>query len=404
MKNEPKEEASFADLFIAATYRYCKTMGMTAHEAKFIEPRLASYRDDMRRAQRFVLDDDFVRYATEISSRTTAEKLLSRLHYAVLPYETTWIEFSLPVKVHAMRAFHGLDPHGLDHDIGRYLGLLLHRINDTDFVCEIVCEMHNMPATEVTPCMIAFYVSQDERPFVNGSGHCTGVPPGEGTMEGWIEHISRGALWGYSGPDAKNTMLESTGDLVHLSVPTFLMRHGTMVYSRLCRGVASVLYPRKNGRSMLAQIILSETTEFTGMMRWVITVLSMLGEVPVRSSHVKPEGHVRMGLTGKRRQMDFHRLTLRLPKTKPLEYIERKLRNSPRHRNKGHRVMQHWRTYLHDTYCVPDQHDWTYDHDHGYRLCGKCMSFSRLIPDHVRGDPSLGWVEKSYVIKKDPDA
>ena len=63
-------------------------------------------------------------------------------------------------------------------------------------------------------------------------------------------------------------------------------------------------------------------------------------------------------------------------------------------------MRQFWRTYLHvDQACLPSEHTWEYDNEHGYALCGKCMAFRRRIPEHVRGDPSLGWVHKDYVIK-----
>jgi hypothetical protein len=29
------------------------------------------------------------------------------------------------------------------------------------------------------------------------------------------------------------------------------------------------------------------------------------------------------------------------------------------------------------------------------------MAYGRLIHEHVRGDPNLGWVHKDYVIKKE---
>src|SRR5262245_55877945 len=100
---EKGKEPALADQFVASTYSYAKRLGLTAHEQKSLEPMMAAYRDDMRRAHRFVLDDDFTRYATEISSTLTPEKCLSRLQYATLPYETTWIECDLPTKVRTMR-------------------------------------------------------------------------------------------------------------------------------------------------------------------------------------------------------------------------------------------------------------------------------------------------------------
>jgi hypothetical protein len=133
------------------------------------------------------------------------------------------------------------------------------------------------------------------------------------------------------------------------------------------------------------------------MMRWVVTILACLNEVPIDSHHIQPEGTIRTGLTGRRPLMDYHRIVLRVPKEKPVQYVERQLRTATRRR--AHEVRSHWRTYLHEQRCPRDEHQWTYDYDEGYRLCGICMAYGRLIHEHVRGDPSLGWVRKDYVVK-----
>jgi hypothetical protein len=48
--------------------------------------------------------------------------------------------------------------------------------------------------------------------------------------------------------------------------------------------------------------------------------------------------------------------------------INRKFQDS--HQRRAHEVRS-WRNYLHDVHCAPDEHDWVYDYDEGYRLCGK---------------------------------
>jgi len=107
---------------------------------------------------------------------------------------------------------------------------------------------------------------------------------------------------------------------------------------------------------------------------------------------------MRHGMLKRTQAMDYHRVTLRLPKTKPIPFIERTLANVER-RHKAHEVREHWRTYVQDNACRREEHQWEYDYPEGYRLCGKCLSFSRLIHEHVRGDASLGWVRKDYVIR-----
>jgi len=64
-------------------------------------------------------------------------------------------------------------------------------------------------------------------------------------------------------------------------------------------------------------------------------------------------------------------------------------------------VRSFWRTYLNEKACRTEEHKWLYDHDEGYRLCEHCMAYSRLIKEHVRGNPELGWVRKDYIVKKE---
>ena len=138
--NMPPEEASLADKFVAETYTLPKRLGLNKHQANQVEPILQSYRQDMRKAHRFVLDNDFVRYATEIASTTSPAKLLARVSLASLPYDITWIEFDLKTKVRTMRAIHKMDDSKFDYDqVADRLGLIIRPLSDTEMVVEMVC-------------------------------------------------------------------------------------------------------------------------------------------------------------------------------------------------------------------------------------------------------------------------
>jgi hypothetical protein len=181
------------------------------------------------------------------------------------------------------------------------------------------------------------------------------------------------------------------------SLPDFLARHGDAGFSRFYDYFEIARRTKVMGK--IAEIINGEISEFAGTIRWVVTLLAMLNEVPTRSELVVPGHQIYYGPTQKRQAYDFHKITLSLPKTKPVPFIERHLSAVDR-RHKAHQVRSHWRTYLSDSACKREEHEWEYDYNEGYRLCGKCMAFGRLIHEHVRGDPSLGWVSKDYTIRK----
>jgi hypothetical protein len=214
-----------------------------------------------------------------------------------------------------------------------------------------------------------------------------------------LRRIGPASLWGYSRAEHQSTVIESMAQMKDLALPSFLARHGILGTGRMQGIIGTLLSPGREEvvSDTIAHLLVQETTEFTGMMRWVVTILACLNEVPIDSHHVQPEGTVRTGLTGRRPLMDYHRIVLRVPKEKPVQYIERQLRVGTKRR--AHEVRSHWRTYLHAEHCLRDEHPWEYDYAEGYRLCGKCMAYGRLIHEHVRGDPSLGWVRKDYVVK-----
>lgn len=408
-----KEETSLADFFLAETYTMPKRLGLNKHYAKAIEPILQSYRYDMRRAHRFVLDKDFVRYATEIASTCRPEKLLARLQYATLPYDVTWIEFDLKTKVEVMRAVHNMDDSKFDYnEVADRLGLIIRRLSDTEAVVEMVCETFgNYGLIGTTIC---YFFSVREYEFSGQDGRGTGCKPlvlGEPALAAaarlgvkpeqaeQVEHVGPASLWGYSSAGLRSTVIERASQMKELMLPDFLARHGVLGTGRM-RTIIETLIRDDNASTVadtIASLMVNETTEFTGMMRWTAIVLACLNEVPIDTQHVQPKGTVRTGLTGRRPMMDYHRVVLRLPKEKPIQYIERQLRSGSRRR--AHEVRSHWRTYLHAEHCPRDEHKWEYDYDEGYRLCGICMAFGRLIHEHIRGDPSLGWVRKDYVVK-----
>lgn len=362
-----KATSSFADAFVAQTY--IEGNKMHGRMRKEVEAVMARYRRDMVSAHRFALDNTFTEMATALAI-TPAEKTLARVQYATLPYETTWIEFNLHAKMRLIQRIRGRDKYDL-RNVSPVCGCLLQRINDVESVCTLITEIEGTPTVH-TAC---YFFSTTPVDF---TGRNT-------TYHGCVPTKNNSYMWGYG--DSKED---------HSFTPSFLKRHGTLGFSRF----HGALSHEQGIHDKIARLAINEVREFSGHMRWLVTVLAMLNEVPVHSEPVHRVGHMRVGTFKKHNYMDYHRVTLRLPKTNPIKYYERQLNHSEiRHR--AHEVRAHWRTYLHERHCRIDEHSWEYDHEHGYRLCGKCMAFSRLIHEHVRGNAELGWVRKDYVIKKE---
>src|SRR5215475_6613705 len=171
-----KEDVSLADQFIAATYNMPKRLMVNAHGRKLIEPTLSAYRRDMRKANRFALDDDFTKYASEVACACKPEKLLARLQYATLPYETTWIEFSMMPKVKTMRALHNMDDSEFDYsNVADRMVLLMHRLDETSALVEMIVETQGDYG--LVGSVICYYYSLNERQWQSSDGRNFGAMP-----------------------------------------------------------------------------------------------------------------------------------------------------------------------------------------------------------------------------------
>jgi hypothetical protein len=396
-KVKPEEEPSLADMFVAATHS--ETRGFAGRAKKIAAEALLRYRIDMHKAHRFVLTDEFTEMATMLSF-ASPEKTLARLQYATIPYDTTWIEFNLHAKMQAIHRRHAFDNLDLSK-ISPRLGLLLQRVNDTSAVCTLISAIEGF----VMPHASCYFFSTTEMNFDRKVFGCMPLVPGLAANlnrpfnanEEEARRVTKASLWGYSGKSLKEQLIEVALD--DMVVPPFLEQHGDAGFGRMHAAYAAEIDRRGDGHEKIASMVVAELQEFTGTIRWLVTVLAMLNEVPVSTEKVERTSYMRSGRLGKSRMLDYHKVSIRLPKTNPLTYYERKLSHAEITRRRAHEVRTHWRTYLHEKRCGYEEHAWEYDHEHGYRLCGKCEAYGRLIHEHIRGDVNLGWVRKDYVIK-----
>jgi hypothetical protein len=380
-------QPSLADRAVIDSYKVVQLANGRAR--KELDAANLQFRIDLRKANRFELDNDFVRLATQVAS-TQPGALLSRVGIATLPYETTWIEFDLHAKVSQSIA-QGTAQYPTLDNVPYRLGLLLkrHPRRASCWTMTVVSELKMFEHHLVTINPAAFTFDADELDFklLNDDGILS--LKGDNTAF----HDVAALAWGFYNAEHSPIRAAAFRELA---------RHGSPTIHPSFHGIADrgIRSKDMNRVREIAAELTKNAKENAGLLRWMVTVLAMLNEVPVISNHVQPTGLQRVRLNTKRPLLDFHRLTLRVPKTKALPWIERKLSHSER-RHKAHEVRSHWRSYPPKKPPGCKEHQWLYDHEHGYRLCEICESFSRNIPEHVRGDPSLGWVRKDYVVKKE---
>lgn len=441
MTGPAEDQPLVIDQFLAATYKFPKVLDpgrrLPREQRGWLEQEMIGFRVSLRKAERFFLDDAFTEMATRVSASMTPEKMHACLQAAALPYETTWLEFDLHAKVRTSISMSTKPDRPVDALTPQRAGILFKRDprRPTAWSMQMV---HALGIKEdgqkaklddelvmASPAVYLFDAmdgpalhkgwTSGHRPFALYHPDSSGLDPRE------IEDLGRGLRsypWGFGlEPGLRVTIREThakLGDILDDAarrVPDSLLKHCQVSTSDYYRATLKGIELRKVGAGTREEALTAWILDYTynlsensGMLRWALVVLSMLNDVPTVTGHVKPQGTQRVGL-GRRPLMDYHRVSLKLPKTRPQRWVERKLSLADARRRKAHQVRSHWRTYLTEGACrrvspADDGHVWEYDHENGYRLCCTCESFGRLIPEHERGDPSLGWVRKDYVLEK----
>lgn len=136
----------------------------------------------------------------------------------------------------------------------------------------------------------------------------------------------------------------------------------------------------------------------------MFALLATVDELPVMSKDVRPSKG--FFAKGKYRQFLEHRtITLTIPVAKATKRLSTHLIEISR--RKRHPVRGHWRKLMHaSVQCLEtthtigssnDTHNWFVDNNH--RLCLNCGSEGSWIPDHERGDATLGYVTHDYQVR-----
>jgi hypothetical protein len=146
----------------------------------------------------------------------------------------------------------------------------------------------------------------------------------------------------------------------------------------------------KNERKLTEEkfklVVDSMLVEGAGDLRWAATVLGLLNTYQTQVS--EPMAH---GELGKSREinlkklpyLEYRRLSLVLPKGKPIDYRVKDFHRPTGLHHRAHLVRGHYRNYK-----ATNRHD----------------AFKTWVKPHQRGDAALGWVIKTYHVEKDPNA
>lgn len=371
------------------------------------------YRDKLRKAARFTLDRDFVRMTTELAITATPKQATQRARLSTIPHETTWIEFNV-------NDLGDLGKQAEFYNSKRKIekiGLLIEQdpTDKTSWAMTVfnsnLVTLHNVrePVLLPEPAVILFDPAGSPlhkyRQVSNFYPLDIKDPWGDDVLAG-MEKV----LWANMVPESffnSKTLLDfrdwirSQPSNPELSKMVEL--GAEHMYGSIINLIREKIDTQGSGEALADWLAMyySAICRHQGLLSFLTTALALLNDVPIQTSRVEAAPMRQMRLK-KMEYLDYHVVSLRLPKKAPIRYLNNLLNHAERKRLRGHFVRDHWRTYLREgngACRTNNDHEWEYDYPNGYRLCTKCLCHGKRISEYQRGDATLGWVKKEYELR-----
>jgi hypothetical protein len=338
------------------------------------------WRDALRRAKRFVLDDEMSTFLGELGTqafvnRTTANpmeievsrqarmmavrnrKVEALRMGARLPSEITWIEYNL--RNCQMRSNELLGRKAIASEMPKYEGWLLMR--------------HPKLETAFSAAVVSHDPDTD-----HGDGFDIWTFP---VGLAWTADMDTVLPW-RSIPFAEQSNRAS-------EVSTGL----TGYHSDRCGFVFNPLIETPNQPKVVANLL----AEWSGVQRRMWALLSTINDLPVELREVRAaKGFVAKGAY--RRFLDHRTVTLTVPVKQYTKVIRSVLAIAHR---RGGPVREHWRKDWRRPLSALCEHEWGADEKHMH--CNLCKGRKIWVHEHTRGDTTRGFVSHDFRVTHDDD-
>jgi hypothetical protein len=418
----------------SAQARVAHGPGTVTAEARGVQAR---YRAILRKAQRFVVDDEAVRLVCHLSHED--QRLLEGWSFlARIPYDHLWIEFNLHEKVRELHRIGMLasTKGGVPLDLSTtstQMGLLLY-LDGEDTRSRWVCHMFYRGTEafggedEISPVPLAFVFDPEGSPLTPLRGSSLwhsptlSLRPGFPKMPIRVQHDPRReGGWHF------NPAMTKRPDVVMEEVIAEAKRVGPDIYELakqadpeinvlglwewddgairspawLGSRAAVIIDPWREAyqkdRAQLYDLALWECSELAGQMRWVLTLLAAINNLPKDVKPVLSAGRQVVGMNVLP-YLQHATVSINLPKDDKVRHARVSLNKLARNAQRAwHKVIGHWRIIergkpLPSYYCrhIPTMVE------NGLGICEKCEMLIRWIHEHERGDPELGMVDHTY--------
>jgi hypothetical protein len=352
-------------------------------------PPFQPYRDLLRRAVPFSLDDDATRLVTALAmdaNKTTLYRQLARL-----PYDVVWLELDHRVQVAEQRRLgSNRGPH-LPGEEGDRCGYLIEKLGPTRWRAHYwslmlvtdknVEQMRKQTASNAlapddyipdswptlyvvdTESSVRDYRTRARDPFMRAAMQSV-CDSDWGGAAGWglgsIDPDERGG-WRYDLPTKLHGA--ATIDLPYDWETGILARH---------------LRPHER-RDKLVEVLQATSKELAGTLRHICAALATINEVPLSHKEHAPGGTFRAG--GMLRLFKVNRtVTISLPKAQATPKRVLSLFRGAKRRMARHQVRGHWRRFRHK-----EDGAWVWQR--------------QWVEPFERGDAALGYVQHNYLVE-----
>jgi hypothetical protein len=328
----------------------------------------AKWHDALRRAKRFVLDDEMSTFLGELGTRAfvrdkvpgivSRNKIIDRLRIgARLPSEVTWIEYNLRLCQTRSQELLGNPCEPMEMPEREGWLLIRHPKLETAFRAHVVSHDPNVD---------------------HGDGFNTWTFP---VAMAWTADEDTVLPW--------RSILFAEESMRPSELSTGLVGYKTdragYVYSDLIQ--------TPNQPKLVANLL----REWSGVQRRMWALLSTINDLPVELREVRPaKGFVARGAY--RRFLDHRTVTLTVPVTKYTKVIRSALAIAHR---RGGPVREHWRQDWRRPLSALCEHEWGADETHMF--CNHCKGRKIWVHEHTRGDTTRGFTTHDFTVTHGDD-
>jgi hypothetical protein len=379
MKANP-EKLSVADCVIRWSYMPLGSKNLTHHNRdamKTLAPLMSLLRDKIRQARRFHLDKTFFS-GLDGNTQRAMRDITGKCDLAHLPYDTVWLEFQTEDRYAGL--YVKAEP---QKELCTHTAFLLERFVPGDPSKWRATKFH----LSVKEADIAMPICTASIIFGAEAGYNALSDNPEFARH--LRDVSA-ALWGFVLPDP-------SGEGTISYVPEAIEHRAAVVGDKFfCAPL--MRHIEAHGQDLegfLDTTIRRDIRFLRSEANFLVNALAMINYTPVTYKEVPSPGHYEYKL----RNLPYlaHSvITLNVAQDQVVDFVRNALKHAAA-RKRAHDVRGHWRHYKTPFVCAQYEiHTWEKQADRD--TCTRCQTFRTWIPEHVRGDATLGWVKHDYEV------